>query len=267
MLEKNSITTREIYLFRHGHSKANSARNKKVPFPKFFIFLRKYFSVSTTFKLIQFVNRLKTGSYLSLQADSEIPLESLGHEQAELTGKVLAQRKILPDLILCSDFLRTRQTANGILKVIQSETSLDITHRLLFSKLIVERDGGDEYGYPLSYYPVLFPETNTIYRTTNKLDFRPPGGESIRDVRQKRIPELLEILKQLRFKTLFIVGHGITNSTIVCLLTGEDIETVQIGSPNLGVYRFISNEQSGNWVLDPDFVNAQTIDPSIPFTQ
>ena len=263
---QNNSKIREIYLFRHGHSQANAERNRKILFPKFFSFIRNSFGLSITLKLIRFIDTIRGYNNNYPLADENIPLENLGKDQAELTGKILADKNIIPDLILSSDYLRTRQTTDGILNGFKIQTGKFLENRVLYSKLIIERSSGVEYGYPLSYYPVLFPDTNAMYQTTPKLDFRPPGGESIRDVRFNRIPELLNILQHLEFKTLFIIGHGVTNSTIVSLLTGEDIENIRIGTPNLGVYRFTSDGASDKWILDPNFKNGKTIDPSTPFS-
>lgn len=257
---------KEIYLFRHGHSQANAERFRKIPFQALFIFIRKIFGFSFTVKLIKIIDLLRGHNSHYPIPDKDTPLESLGIEQAELTGKVLAEKNILPDLILCSDYLRTRQTTKGMISGIKKYLDQEFDVQVLYSTLIVERDGGYEYGYPLSYYPVLFPETNEMYHKSPKLDFRPPGGESIRDLRYNRIPALKKVLASLNFKTLFIVGHGVTNSTIVSLLTGEDIENIRIGSPNLGVYRFTSNDDSDKWELDPNYARGKTIDKSIPFS-
>ena len=258
--------TKEIYLFRHGYSQANAERYRKVLFPKLLMLARKWFGFAVTARIVRFLDGLRGYNNQYPRVDSDIPLVALGVEQAGFTRKFLAKKNILPDLILCSDFLRTRQTANGILKGIELEIGKALNHMVLYSKLIVERDGGDEFGYPLSYYPVLFPETNDYYHRSPKLDFRPPGGESIRDVRFNRIPELKNILASLQFKTLFIVGHGITNSAIISLLTNDDLESIRIGSPNLGVYRFTAEEGSDKWKLDPDYIKGKTIDPSIPIS-
>ncbi len=265
-MENQPYPVKEIYLFRHGHSQANAERFRKIPFPKFFLLIRKVFGFSITIKLIQILDMLRGHNHKYPTVDKDTPLEPLGIEQAELTGEVLAEKEIFPDLILCSDFLRTRQTTNGIIKGMEKKLNRKLEVHVLYSTLIVERDSGYEYGYPLSYYPVLFPETNEIYQKTPKLDFRPPGGESIHDVRNNRIPELKKILASLNFKTLFIVGHGVTNSTVVSLLTGEDIENVRIGSPNLGVYKFTSNGESDKWELDPSYSRGKAIDKSIPFS-
>ncbi|HNN78128.1 MAG TPA: histidine phosphatase family protein, partial [Leptospiraceae bacterium] len=249
---------REIYLFRHGYSRANALRHKKLSFQPFLLLIRKVFGFSFTLFLIQLLELFKTGTILKRLADKDIPLEQIGILQSELTGKFLANRKIHPDLILCSDFLRTRETTQGILKGIQSITEIDHKDKIIYSSLIVERDGGIEFGYPLSYYPVLYPKTNEIYKTTHRLDFKPPMGESIKDVRFKRIPNLIYLLNQFNSKTIFIVGHGITNSAILSLLTDTELEKVKIGMENLGVYHLIE-DISGKWLLDPNFSSGQRI--------
>ena len=102
-------------------------------------------------------------------------LRHSGIEQAELTGKVLAEKNILPDLILCSDYLRTRQTTKGIIDGLKKNLREEFEVQVLYTTVIVERDGGYEYGFPLSYYPVLFPETNEMYHKSPKLDFVLPA--------------------------------------------------------------------------------------------
>lgn len=256
---------REIYLFRHGYSRANAHRYKRLPFQKILLFIRHRFGFHITVLIIKLIELFKTGKLLKRVADKDIPLEQVGLTQAKLTGNFLARKKILPDLILSSDYLRTRETTSGILDGIKEVTGIDYTDKILYTNLIIERDGGVEYGYPLSFYPVLFPATNEVYQKTHKLDFKPPGGESIREVRSNRIPKLIPILNSIHAKKIFIVGHGITNSTILSLLTETSIDQVKIGMENLGVYHFIE-EVSGKWKLDPLYANGERIDPSIPRT-
>ncbi|MBK8398484.1 MAG: histidine phosphatase family protein [Leptospiraceae bacterium] len=257
---------KEIYLFRHGQSQANAERKRTIPFPFLFRIFRKLLGFHFTLKLIQIIDKIRGYKNSYPLIDKDIPLVELGEFQALMTGKILATKSIFPDLILCSDFLRARQTTDGILNGIKAVTGKNYTNKILYSKLIVERNGGINFGYPLFYYPVLFPEVNKIYKKKSKYDFCPPGGESIRELRENRIPALLDILSHLNFETLFIVAHGITNSSILSLLTEEDIELVNLSCPNLGVYHFLWEENSGKWILDENFKKGLPIDPSIPIT-
>jgi phosphohistidine phosphatase len=47
-------------------------------------------------------------------ADHERPLEERGHREAPLAGRWLLKHKIVPDFILCSSALRTRQTCTWV---------------------------------------------------------------------------------------------------------------------------------------------------------
>ncbi|MGO4383351.1 SixA phosphatase family protein [Specibacter sp. RAF43] len=47
-------------------------------------------------------------------ADHERPLAQRGHTEAPLAGKWLVENNILPDFILCSSALRTRQTCTWV---------------------------------------------------------------------------------------------------------------------------------------------------------
>lgn len=46
--------------------------------------------------------------------DHDRPLEERGHREAPLAGKWLVQNSILPDFMLCSSALRTRQTCTWV---------------------------------------------------------------------------------------------------------------------------------------------------------
>ncbi|MDD5457462.1 MAG: phosphoglycerate mutase family protein [Candidatus Margulisbacteria bacterium] len=263
---KKIIAEKQIFIFRHGHSKANTSRFRRILFPGFFKILREYFGFQVALKGVQLVDRFRNKHTPFRQPDYKIPLEPIGKIQAELTGRELATLGIIPDLIVSSDYLRTRQTTAGIIKGFKAVSGVDLTSRILYSELIVERRSGKTSGYPQEYYPILFPEVQQKFETESRLTFRPPDGESILDVRNNRIPDLAHIINLLNFKTLFIVGHGLTNSTIRSLLTQEDMAEVRIGSPNLGVYKFVLDTAKNIWVLDQNLDGSTPISEKITIT-
>ncbi len=229
--------------------------------------MRRLVGFKLTLKAVQLVDKFRNKNTPFEHPDNLIPLEKLGYHQANITGKELGKKNIIPDLILCSDYLRTRQTTETILKGIKSITGIDLQPKVLYSKLIVERNAGITEGFPKAYYSVLFPEINNEYAAKTNLEFRPPEGESILDVRYNRIPPLMDLINSLNFNTLFIVAHARTNACIRSLLTGEEMQTVKLGMPNLGVYRFLFNQESAGWDLDTEHHSGQPISDKIQITE
>lgn len=258
----------EIYIFRHGNSRANASRDRTLPCGNMFSVARRWLGYDAALKMVQRFDALRNKCTPFEVKDRDIPLTEIGYNQARLTGKEVAALGILPDLLLVSTYRRTRETAAGILAGIQEVTEQDFSRLVLLTDIIVERKSGYTSGFPRAYFGVLFPEVDRAYRNGNKIDFRPPGGESIYDVRFKRIPGLHDILGRISFATLFIVGHGITNTCIRSLLTGEDIYKIRLGSPNLGVYHFIQADGKDQpWVLDPKLDGSEPISSAIPRTE
>jgi|GEM_PF-1830090 broad specificity phosphatase PhoE len=256
----------EIYLFRHGNSRSNASRDRSLPLSGLFSSLRETFGYETALTLIQRFDALR-GKFTPFEVpDHDIPLTKVGRQQARQTGIELARQMILPDFILVSSYRRTIETAEGILAGIKEVTGQDLAYLVLKTDLIIERSSGQTSGFPKAYYRVLFPEVDSQFRTTDKVDFRPPGGESIHDVRFNRLPPLLDLLGKVNFTRLFVVGHGLTNTCIRSLLTGEDIRKIRVGSPNLGVYHFTRIERETLWTLDPKLDGSQSISDKIPLT-
>jgi isoleucyl-tRNA synthetase len=105
--------------------------------------------------------------------------------------KNLKSKKI--DLIICSDFKRTKQTA----EIISKELGVEV----LTDERIREFNSGNLNGKPDK-------ELGNIYgKPSDKFIKKPEGGESLRDV-SKRVSEfLLEIDKKYKDKNILIVSH------------------------------------------------------------
>lgn len=98
------------------------------------------------------------------------PLTALGVEQAERLGDALARSGAIR--VVSSPLERTRRTAAAIAARLDLEVEID--------ERIVEMDYGAWDGTPLADIPI---ETWRTWRTD--AEFRPPDGESLRDVARR----------------------------------------------------------------------------------
>ncbi len=63
-------------------------------------------------------------------ADFDRPLSKRGFSAAPRMGKFMAESKFIPDRILCSDAVRTRQTLNALLPHFGDGLNIEITGRI-----------------------------------------------------------------------------------------------------------------------------------------
>ena len=74
------------------------------------------------------------------QPDNERPLNARGQRAAALMGAYLRQRDLIPELILSSPAVRTRETAHRVVSALQAEVALDFRAELYLAepKTIIE---------------------------------------------------------------------------------------------------------------------------------
>ncbi|HXZ89146.1 MAG TPA: histidine phosphatase family protein [Candidatus Binataceae bacterium] len=129
---------------------------------------------------------------------SEVPLTELGRRQAHQAARRIAQ-KFKPQLIISSPFARARQTS----EIIAAELRLpiEIVHELH------ERDLGALKGHS---YDLL----REVVRQDPRYDpkrgwlWRPEGGESYEDVRQRVVGAIERLRARLPEHEVVIVSHG-----------------------------------------------------------
>jgi probable phosphoglycerate mutase len=143
-----------------------------------------------------------------MQGWAPVPLNDTGREQAETTGRWLADTYDV-DRVLASDLLRTRETTDLLLESIGDRP-------VSFESAWRERGLGVYQG--LSYADVedRFPTyglSETAYRA---VEATPEGGESFRDV-ASRVVGRFDELDEFGDETVLVVTHG----GPLCILLGH----------------------------------------------
>ncbi|WP_218003363.1 histidine phosphatase family protein [Nocardia concava] len=113
--------------------------------------------------------------FISGTRDADVPLTEKGAGQAAAVGKRLAEIAPGFDLVLCSPYVRTRETARIALEAVDAPTPR-------FDERLRDRENGILFGLTRSGIMLRYPRE---YREMGRLGgfyYRPPGGESWPDV-------------------------------------------------------------------------------------
>ena len=121
-----------------------------------------------------------------------------GREQARITGEWIMNNIGKFDRYYVSPYIRTKETA-GLLGLPDSEWRVDPRLR--------ERDWGDIGALTRKQFKEEYPRNATM-KEIDFLYWRPPGGESIMDVRM-RVRSLLDTLhREMEGQKVLVVTHG-----------------------------------------------------------
>jgi 2,3-bisphosphoglycerate-dependent phosphoglycerate mutase len=179
--------------------------------------------------------------------DVDVPLSELGHRQAEATGRwfeaLPAEER--PELILCSPYLRARQTAEAIC----AAGGLGETVKLVIDERLREREFGIFDRLTTAGIRNKYPEEAAHRAMLGKFYHRPPGGESWADVILRLRSALNTINLHYCDRRVLIVCHQVV---VLCMryilegLTEQDILRIdkQAEILNCGIVRYDFEENA-----------------------
>jgi broad specificity phosphatase PhoE len=146
-----------------------------------------------------------------------VPLTNAGILQAQQAGAAFAQAGIYFDRIICSDLLRTHQTAHYVLKALSAAglPTVEPEHR----GALAELKGGKINDIPSAKVREAFLGAfeGVVQESTQFL-----GGESIGQLLNRVLPEIDAIRADSHWDVCLLVLHGGVNRAILSyLLTGQ----------------------------------------------
>lgn len=114
------------------------------------------------------------------QRDVDVPLSALGEDQAHALGRWFARADAedRPDVLLCSPYMRARQTA----ELFRAAGGASADEPICGDERLREKEFGILDGLTVSGIHHLQPEQAEFRRLLGKFYHRPPGGESWCDV-------------------------------------------------------------------------------------
>jgi ribonuclease H / adenosylcobalamin/alpha-ribazole phosphatase len=129
---------------------------------------------------------------------SEVPLTELGNQQAHQAARRIA-RLFKPEIVISSPFRRARQTS----EIIAAALRLDIE----IVPELHERDLGYLKGHSYDDLRTVVLKDPT-YDPARGWSWRPEGGESYEDVRQRVAQAMEKLLTRYPQSEIVIVSHG-----------------------------------------------------------
>ncbi len=134
----------------------------------------------------------------------DIPLTSVGVQQAVAVGKRLAGRSV--DLVVSSPLRRARDTARAVAAARSSPVVVDDD--------LAETDFGDWEGLTFAAVMARWPAELTAWQ--GDADIAPPGGESFAAVARRVNGALDRLLAEHAGQTIVVVSHVTPIKTLVC---------------------------------------------------
>lgn len=145
---------------------------------------------------------------------SDAPLNDTGKAQAEWWREEVSAVPFRR--FFCSDLRRCRETAHII--------SAGRETPVLSLPGLREISMGSWEGLPMDQVKRSFP-MEYARRGSEIAEFRPPGGESFRDLKNRVVPLFEDLVRQEQGPVL-IVGHAGVNRVILCHLLGMPLENL-----------------------------------------
>jgi broad specificity phosphatase PhoE len=190
--------------------------------------------------------------------DIDVPLSELGAEQSRTLGRWFGKLSVAerPEVVLCSPYVRARETARLMLEQAGLEPGRDV--RLRIDERLREKEFGILDRLTRHGIHQKYPELHEQRSHVGKFYFRPPGGESWCDVilRLRSMTEM--ITREHGGERVLLVAHQVIVNCMRYLV--ENLDEAQILAidaegdvPNCAVtsYRLDAEGQH----LQPDLVN------------
>ena len=157
--------------------------------------------------------------------DVDVPLSDLGREQSRALGRWVATADSHPTVILCSPYVRARQTARAMLEAAGLDaTRDDLTIR--YDERLREKEFGILDRLTRHGIKAKHPELDEQRGQVGKFYFRPPGGESWCDVILRLRSVIDTMTRDYVGEHVAIVGHQVIVNCFRYLL--ERLDEAQI---------------------------------------
>ena len=182
--------------------------------------------------------------------DVDVPLSALGEQQADALGEWFGQLAVdaMPEVVMCSPYVRARQTAQGIAAALASEGSAPL--ELVRDERLREKEFGILDRLTVHGIRDKYPELAEQRLHVGKFYFRPPGGESWCDVILRLRSFLEMVTREYRQERVLVVAHQVTVNCMRYLLERlDEAEILAIDKladvPNCGVTAYEFDPAAG----------------------
>ena len=158
------------------------------------------------------------------ERDVDVPLSPLGERQSDALGRWFAAMPgdERPNVVLCSPYVRARQTAARIVGAIEEFGDVTFQH----DERLREKEFGILDRLTKTGIVYKYPELAEQRRHVGKFYFRPPGGESWCDVILRLRSVIEMVTREYRGERVLVVSHQVIVNCFRYLL--ERLDETQI---------------------------------------
>ena len=178
--------------------------------------------------------------------DMDTPLSERGERQALALARWFGSRpeNEQPDVILCSPYVRARDTASHVARALSTEVDVRTDERLR------EKEFGILDRLTRSGIMAKYPELSEQRAHVGKFYFRPPGGESWCDVILRLRSVIDTMTREHRGQRVLIVAHQVIVTCFRYLLERMDESQIlaidrKADVPNCGVTAYAFDPAAG----------------------
>ena len=169
-----------------------------------------------------------------LQGQSDGPLNELGRQEVERLGLALKDTQI--DVIISSDLVRASDTAAAI----ACYHNLPVNPTML----VREWNGGEWDGRPAEEFIAIVKNL-----TIPIAELRPPGGETLTEVRARASAFVKDVIEKYPGKTVVLCSHGDFLRMVISVLMNESIDkanaTYRMDNASYSVFE----REDGTWKM------------------
>jgi len=162
------------------------------------------------------------------ERDVDVPLSALGEQQSDALGRWFAELlpARAPTVVLCSPYLRAKQTADRVLAAIVAAGGDVPAPELTVDERLREKEFGILDRLTRTGIRSKYPELAAQLTHVGKFYFRPPGGESWCDVILRLRSFIEMVTREHRKERVLVVAHQVIVNCLRYLL--ERLEEAEI---------------------------------------
>lgn len=170
---------------------------------------------------------------LRFQGQVDVPLNASGHEQARRLAHRIAAEQMAVDHLVCSDLIRTRETASPSLQVLFPQAHIDT----LTDSSLREQNFGIVDGLRVDDIKVQHADAWAQWLRF-EADYGMPGGETTRQFHTRVMDAVRRIAQQYQGQKVMVVTHGGVLDMIWRTARGTGLDGPrQSDIPNAGLNR------------------------------
>jgi len=236
-----------LTLIRHGQSAYNVLRAQKQQDPEYQQLQKLYADGDDGLEARVIATKIKRKYALGV-GDYETPLTNEGKLQAIVTGSKLEEADtVLPDIIIYSPYLRTRETMRGLMDGWEALEAVPTVED--------DRIREQEHGLAIIYndwrvFHTFHPEQRELKKLQGDYWYQYPQGESVADVRDRVRSMLTTLVREYSGQRVLMVTHHLTilsiRATLERLTPEEFIKLDKTDKPvNCGVTEYVGKPDEG----------------------